>query len=327
MLLLFSLTLIPITQSDTIEHKTTKSNNTTPNILNPLIWRPREVQIIVNEKIKNRENFTLNASIYLPIPMNLSSQTIHYPINYNIQPDEYKIDSWGQKVAIYSRTLKPEEKLTINWKINATVYTIRHLLFPWQVQGEIPSEIKEKYTADAINYQIHNPLIQNIVKEQTAKIKNPLIKSILLCQYVGDHLTYVLDDRWDDAPTVLTRGNGSCSEYCFVYIALLRAAGIPARYMGGTVQKTNEYPYIDKVFHRIAEIYLPNYGWIPIDPTWTDSVKIPFLYFGSYQNNLLIFNIGGGPSEFLDWNYCHWEEFTPDSKNVTIDLSFTWKKL
>jgi len=35
--------------------------------------------------------------------------------------------------------------------------------------------------------------------------------------------------------SVLKRGSGSCSEYSFVMIAMLRAAGIPARYAGSVV--------------------------------------------------------------------------------------------
>ncbi|MCD6331566.1 MAG: transglutaminase domain-containing protein [Thermoplasmata archaeon] len=49
--------------------------------------------------------------------------------------------------------------------------------------------------------------------------------AIKLHDYVIKTLDYAIDGRWDDAPTVLKRGNGSCSEYCFAYIALCRAAG------------------------------------------------------------------------------------------------------
>jgi transglutaminase-like putative cysteine protease len=209
--------------------------------------------------------------------------------------------------------------------INATIYTLRYIVLPWMVKGEIPQEIIENYTADEDKYQINHPLIQNIVNDITANTDHLLIKSIKLYNYIKNHLEYILDDRWDDAPTVLLRGNGSCSEYCFAYIALLRAAGIPARYVGGTVLKTDDMPYVDSVFHRIVEIYLPYYGWIPVDPTWGDYMKIPLFYFGSHQNNFLILNIGGGPSEYLDWNYCHWEEWIPETDNVTVELSFTWE--
>jgi len=44
--------------------------------------------------------------------------------------------------------------------------------------------------------------------------------AIKLHDYVIKTLDYAID-----APPVLKRGNGSCSEYCFAYIALCRAAG------------------------------------------------------------------------------------------------------
>ena len=109
---------------------------------------------------------------------------------------------------------------------------------------------------------------------------------------------------WNPAPTVLKRGTGSCSEYTFIFISLCRAAGLPARYAGSVVVR-NKDKGIDDVFHRWAEVYLPNYGWIPVDVSAGDS-PVPAKRarrIGVLQNKFLITTKGGGDSEYLEFYY------------------------
>ncbi|MEK6905784.1 MAG: transglutaminase-like domain-containing protein, partial [Nanoarchaeota archaeon] len=61
--------------------------------------------------------------------------------------------------------------------------------------------------------------------------------------------------------------SGICDDYAKLFVALARAAGIPSRYVTLYVQREKVEP------HASAEIYLPPYGWIPLDPTW--GVKSP----------------------------------------------------
>ncbi len=104
-------------------------------------------------------------------------------------------------------------------------------------------------------------------------------------------------------PQSLKRGNGSCSEYSFVYIAMCRAAGIPARY-SGAITIRGDLASEDEVFHRWCEIYLPNYGWLPVDPSGGDtpSPEGQAQRFGFVGNSYLVTTTGAG-SEFIDWNY------------------------
>ena len=62
---------------------------------------------------------------------------------------------------------------------------------------------------------------------------------------------------------------------------------------------------IDEAFHRWAQVYLPNYGWIPVDanrgdkPAPADQAR----GFGTLKDSLLITTQGGGGSEYLRWGY------------------------
>jgi hypothetical protein len=62
---------------------------------------------------------------------------------------------------------------------------------------------------------------------------------------------------------------------------------------------------VDEAFHRWAQVYLPNYGWVPIDAnkgdagTPADQVR----GFGELANRFLITTQGGGDSQYLRWGY------------------------
>jgi hypothetical protein len=78
---------------------------------------------------------------------------------------------------------------------------------------------------------------------------------------------------------------------------------------------------VDEAFHRWAQVYLPNYGWVPVDANKGDA-KSPVDQargFGELANRFLITTHGGGGSQYLRWGYnahatygmsgyCHVEE-------------------
>jgi hypothetical protein len=142
-------------------------------------------------------------------------------------------------------------------------------------------------------------------------------------------MEYELAGGWNVAPAVLERGNGSCSEYSFVYIAMCRAAGLPARYAGSIVIRNDDASY-DDVFHRWVEIYLPDYGWLPVDPSRGDK-KWPADQansFGYLSNGVLITTVGGGGSEFLEWGYNSNERWTSKGKcKVEVENFGEWSPI
>jgi transglutaminase-like putative cysteine protease len=319
--------LTPPIQSTSYKEKTNEINL---NILNDFVrirWKPKETTIKFVETIQNNEQFPVNVHVYIPIPKTRYNQDIKDTVLFEPNPNQILIDKWGQEVAFFNLTIQPHKNISIIETIQATIYSTRYLLVPFFVCGNIPENILSRYTEDDSKYQINDPLIQNIVDQIISNSTNIIINALKIHQYVIKNIEYDFDGRgnWDDAPTVLKRGNGSCSEYCYVYISLLRAAGIPARYIGGSYYTKDVEPDSDKLFHRIVEIYIPNYGWIPVDATKNDYASIPFYHFGAIENRFLITLSGGGSSEYLEWKYTHQEEIYPESANIDITASFIWE--
>src|SRR3954467_2194033 len=76
---------------------------------------------------------------------------------------------------------------------------------------------------------------------------------------------------------MLQTGNlgGKCADLNALYVGLARAAGVPARDVYGIRVAKSALGYrslgaasetITKAQHCRAQVYLPEFGWVPVDP-------------------------------------------------------------
>jgi transglutaminase-like putative cysteine protease len=83
--------------------------------------------------------------------------------------------------------------------------------------------------------------------------------------YIHDHFTYARDVTLASSPIddVLEHGKGVCQDFTHLMIAVLRALGVPARYVSGYVHR----PVQQSQSHAWCEALLPDAGWVGFDPT------------------------------------------------------------
>ncbi len=250
------------------------------------------------------------AEIYFPLGRNRGNQTLISKYTFfPEQPSKIVVDEWGEKFAIFSLgkfSLSGKKLYKTGYKIKLKLNKIRWFIDPEKVGtfSEIPEKIRKKYLGDGIKYQLKNPYIVGCVKKIVGSEKNLYWIARKLYNFVISRVSYKRTGGWETAPVVLKRGSGSCSEYTFSYISLCRSAGIPARYVG-TVAIRGDETSMDWVFHRWAEIYLPNYGWIPVD-TSRGKAELPADVakgFGFVDNRFFITTTSGGPEKYLGWSY------------------------
>ena len=307
-----------------------------------LIWQDDEkyklgdkriAEVTLTHEVKvEGSGFLRELEFYISLPEDRLHQKI---ISKKLIPDADGIveDQWDQKFAAYKYIdEKSPQVIQTSMIVETEISEISYFIFPDKcgTLSDIPQNIRERYTTDGSKYQIDDPIIQNLVKKIVGPEKNPywIARKIFNC--VGEKLEYKMEGGWNIAPFVLERGTGSCSEYTFSFIALCRAAGLPARYVGCLKVRYDDAS-IDEAFHRWPEIYLPNYGWIPIDPQCGDAYSKPrdaVRCIGHLTNKVLITLQGGGDSKYLGWYYISSEKYKTDSKiTVKIDKYAIWEPL
>ncbi len=272
----------------------------------------------------------LSGDIHLAVPVDRDNQVIE---QISLSPGyDYVTDKSGQKTAHYHfSNVKPGEKVEAEMVTRAKIYEIRYFIYPEKVGGldEIPDDIPAVYLENNEKYQTDHPVIAEAVKKVVGDEKNPYWIARKIYNYLMDAMYYEMTGGWNTAPTVLERGNGSCSEYSFVYISMCRAAGLPARYVGSAVVRGDD-DCMDDVFHRWVEVYLPNYGWIPVDPSGGDQ-ELPrnqANYFGHLSNRFLITTESAGGSETMEWTYNSNDFYTTEAKTFVVSDHFAdWKPL
>jgi transglutaminase-like putative cysteine protease len=211
----------------------------------------------------------------------------------------------------------------------AKTYDLNYFIFPDKVGplSEVPVDIRSRYLEDNEKFQVDHPVIQNALKKAVRDEKNPYWMARKIFNHIIANMYYEMSGGWNTAPTVLNRGNGSCSEYTFVFISMCRAAGIPARYVGSVVVRGEEAS-MDDVFHRWAEIYLPRYGWIPVDGSRGDKEwpRDQAMAIGHLTKGLLITTQSGGGSETMEWTYNSNRFYTTEPKTyVNFEHFADWE--
>jgi transglutaminase-like putative cysteine protease len=83
--------------------------------------------------------------------------------------------------------------------------------------------------------------------------------------YIREHFQYARDVTLASSPIddVLERGKGVCQDFTHLMIAVLRSFGVPARYVSGYIHRANK----ESQSHAWCEAWLPDLGWVGIDPT------------------------------------------------------------
>ena len=246
-------------------------------------------------------------TVNLAVPDELPSQRLLSPIEYSVPPATTGRDRWGQRCAVVEiGSIPPGSKQTVSYTVSADIRAIRYLIMPDKAGtlDDIPADIRAPYTADGSRYRITTPYMVDTVHRIVGEEKNAYWIARKIYDYLIEHIEYEMIGGWDVPEVVLKRGTGSCSEYTFCFVALCRAAGLPARYQGSVVMR-NDDASIDEAFHRWAQVYLPNYGWVPVDASRGDSPS-PVEQcrgFGTLADHFLITTHSGGDSEFLRWGY------------------------
>jgi len=271
------------------------------------IFRFTKNQIIqagINAVFGEFQIFDFNLSYYLENPNSylgeieiaLPPDTAFQKITYQqIEPlpVNVRVDNDGNWLAKY--ILNPKEKIIVKAKGKAKIFGQPQEFFPPPKKETLKNNLlPKKY------WEADSPLIMSKAQE----LKTPQA----IYNFVVKTLNYDFD-KVEENPKRLGAlqalsypQNAICMEFTDLFIALCRAAGIPAREINGFAYTTNEkltpLSLNTDVLHAWPEYYdEEKMAWIPVDPTWEKTTG-GIDYFKRTDLNHFAFVIHGENSEF-----------------------------
>jgi transglutaminase-like putative cysteine protease len=147
--------------------------------------------------------------------------------------------------------------------------------------------------------------VKPLADEITARSRNAYDKAASIERYLVSHYAYTLDlsgPHVEDpiANFLFVRRSGQCEFFASAMIVMLRAEGIPARYVTGFSPGEyndvgGDYIIRESDAHAWVEVYFPGYGWITFDPTPPGNGKSAGLF--------------GRLNMYWDWFQFGWSEW------------------
>ena len=138
--------------------------------------------------------------------------------------------------------------------------------------------------------------IADLSAEQTRGIQDPMAKARAIYDYVIATMRYDKSGTgWGngDAIWACTAKRGNCTDFHSLFIGMMRAAGIPARFEIGFPLPAEQHAGTIPGYHCWAEFYVERYGWIPVDASeaWKHPEKKNY-FFGAHDDNRVQFTLG-----------------------------------
>jgi transglutaminase-like putative cysteine protease len=238
--------------------------------------------------IKNTNLYSVKKHIALPPTTNYQNVSI---ISIVPQPDNVTQDSDGNWLAEYS--LNSTQKLDINVMGKAEVK-----LTPDQTPLS-PSDLAA-YVKEKPYWETKSPEIRKLAED----LKTPKEIYDYVISILGYDFSRVSSDkpRLGAVGVLKSQHSAACREFTDLFIAIARAAGIPAREVDGFAYTENikQRPLsLQKdILHAWPEYYDTNKRmWVMIDPTW-GSTTGGTDYFSVLDFDHLAFAIKGQDSNF-----------------------------
>ena len=208
------------------------------------------------------------------------------------QPLNIRVDNDGNWLARYF--LNPNQKITITIEGKVKIFSQPQELFPPPSEENLKNNLlPQKF------WEVDHP----IIIEKAKKLKTP--KEIY--NFVINNLTYDFKrieagaERMGALKSLEYPQKAICMEFTDLFVALSRAAGIPAREINGFAYTTDEkikpIGISSDVLHSWPEYYDKEKKiWLPVDPTWEKTTG-GIDYFSKTDLNHFTFVIHGENSQ------------------------------
>lgn len=219
----------------------------------------------LNYHLENPLNKSANVDI--AIPPDTALQRIYYQV-INPRPKNVYLDGDGNWLATYN--LKPRERIDVETKGVVQIFAgPRPFLQP---------------TRETLNENLKESPVWQSNNSQIKQLGQTLATPKAIYDYVWQNLTYDYEkvkpntERFGAVKALENPKEAICMEFTDLFIALSRAAGIPAREINGYAYTENPkiqpLSLVADVLHSWPEYWDEEKNtWISIDPTWASTTE------------------------------------------------------
>lgn len=139
-------------------------------------------------------------------------------------------------------------------------------------------------------------VIAALAEQETRGLTQPLDKARAIYNYVVSTMRYDKSGQgWGrgDAIYACTVRKGNCTDFHALFIGMMRAAGLPARFEIGFPLPSDRHTGNIPGYHCWAQFYLLGVGWVPVDASeaWKNPAKHDY-FFGAHDENRVLFSRG-----------------------------------
>lgn len=252
------------------------------------------INLLVTVNVRNIGSYpALDVPLRLAIPTNQTNHQYVKQIIYSEEPDKFTEDYLGNRFIHYNigqinAFSSKNFTLNITLLMKSTDYNIQKNNLKNYDEG-ITGLL---YESSLINYNENE--IQELARQIASNSSNIVDIAWNSYEWIIQNINYQQIAGEGDALTTLRNKEGGSAEFGNLYVALLKANNIPARRISGWGKnfKIGEEYKLSNFAHGWAEFYLPEYGWVPVDPTW--GINHKFDYFAKTYQSHIIMTKGAG---------------------------------
>lgn len=222
----------------------------------------------LNYHLENPLNSSAKTEIALP--PDTAFQRVFYD-QINPKPVSLRVDDDGNWLASYD--LKPRERIDI-----VAYGSVQ--MFPFaRMSMNFDSESLSNGLGESKYWQVSDPQIASLAEQYRTPSE--------IYDFVVDYLDYDYSRVRPNVERLGARGalalpaSAICMEFTDLFIAISRAAGIPAREINGFAYTENPeiqpLSLVADVLHAWPEYWNEERGvWVPVDPTWESTSGVEF---------------------------------------------------
>lgn len=212
--------------------------------------------------------------VILPRDYSENNQNTFY-VNISPEPKTMKLDDDGNLIASFILDATKDQSIVAEGYITTSLDGPTGSDIPTSTIKDIPRNTMDRYLQSGQYWESDNPEI--IAKAMELMEGRDTIYEILKNDYLFiidsidyDNFKYGERNERRGALAALRGESSVCMEYSDLLIALARAQGIPARAAYGYGYDPM-YPSSEQEEHQWVQAWIPDYGWLTLDPTWGET--------------------------------------------------------